>query len=96
MTKPADQFKWQELAVGFVVTEPGNAREYHTGDWRSQKPVWEEKKCIKCGRCWVFCPEGCVSQKRDGYFSANLDYCKGCGICAEECPSEAITMVEGK
>jgi Pyruvate/2-oxoacid:ferredoxin oxidoreductase delta subunit len=29
----------------------------------------------------------------------DLTYCKGCGICAEECPAKAITMVmheEGK
>ncbi|MFW6113967.1 MAG: 4Fe-4S binding protein, partial [Actinomycetota bacterium] len=22
------------------------------------------------------------------------DYCKGCGVCAEECPRKAITMVK--
>jgi pyruvate ferredoxin oxidoreductase delta subunit len=22
----------------------------------------------------------------------NFDYCKGCGICAEECPVDAIEM----
>jgi pyruvate ferredoxin oxidoreductase delta subunit len=26
---------------------------------------------------------------------ADLDYCKGCGICAHECWPGAITMVEG-
>jgi pyruvate ferredoxin oxidoreductase delta subunit len=25
--------------------------------------------------------------------ATNLDYCKGCGICAHECPSKAISMV---
>ena len=24
------------------------------------------------------------------------EWCKGCGICAEECPRKAITMVEGR
>ncbi|MBA4393978.1 MAG: hypothetical protein C0407_10540, partial [Desulfobacca sp.] len=23
----------------------------------------------------------------------DLDYCKGCGICARECPKEAIQMI---
>jgi len=23
----------------------------------------------------------------------NMDYCKGCGICAQVCPAHAITMV---
>lgn len=29
----------------------------------------------------------------DTHFAPNLDYCKGCGICARECPAMAITMV---
>ncbi|KXA91095.1 pyruvate synthase, partial [candidate division MSBL1 archaeon SCGC-AAA259A05] len=24
----------------------------------------------------------------------DLDYCKGCGICAKECPVDAIEMVK--
>ena len=27
------------------------------------------------------------------HFEANLEFCKGCGICAKECPRKAITMV---
>jgi Pyruvate/2-oxoacid:ferredoxin oxidoreductase delta subunit len=26
----------------------------------------------------------------------NYDYCKGCGICAKECPKQAIKMMEEK
>ena len=94
MTKKKGPDIWQEITTGCVVFQPGSASEYHTGSWRSQRPVWNNQKCIKCGICYIFCPEGCVSQTEDGYFKANLDYCKGCGICAHECWTRAISMVE--
>jgi len=85
---------WQEVTRGCVVFRPGSAGEYHTGSWRAQRPVWDSEKCIKCGLCYIVCPEGCISEGVDGYFSANLDYCKGCGICLHECWPRAIKMVE--
>jgi pyruvate ferredoxin oxidoreductase gamma subunit len=85
---------WRELLPGCVVTEAGSAKQYRTGDWKSERPVWNHDKCIKCGICYLFCPEGCIREKEDGYFDANLFYCKGCGICARECWTEAIKMVE--
>jgi pyruvate ferredoxin oxidoreductase delta subunit len=85
---------WKELLPGCVITEAGNAKAYRTGDWKSAHPVWNNQKCIKCGICYLFCPEGCIRQKEDSYFEANLYYCKGCGICARECWTEAINMVE--
>jgi len=85
---------WQEISLGCMVFAPGNASEYHTGSWRDQRPVYDNSKCIKCGICYIFCPEGCISQDADGYFVADLDYCKGCGICAHECWPGAIRMVE--
>jgi pyruvate ferredoxin oxidoreductase delta subunit len=94
MAKPMDQYTWRELEVGNVVTEPGNAQEYKTGDWRSQRPVFDQKKCIKCGVCWMFCPDNSVMQDAEGFFCADLDYCKGCGICARECWPGAIAMTE--
>jgi pyruvate ferredoxin oxidoreductase delta subunit len=27
------------------------------------------------------------------YYKADLDFCKGCGICAHECPKDAIEMI---
>jgi pyruvate ferredoxin oxidoreductase delta subunit len=85
---------WQEVNPGCMVFIPGNASEYHTGSWRAQRPIYDNSKCIKCGMCYIFCPEGCISQDAEGYFVADLDYCKGCGICAHECWPGAITMVE--
>ena len=63
-----------------------------TGGWRTFKPIYDHDRCIKCGTCWLVCPEGCVV-RREGFFQPNYDYCKGCGICANECPANAIEMV---
>lgn len=69
-----------------------------TGDWRSKHPVIDASACsaVKQGRescqfCWAYCPDGCVSRGTPPVIA--LDYCKGCGICAEVCPSKAIEMV---
>jgi pyruvate ferredoxin oxidoreductase delta subunit len=84
---------WEDLNLGMAITKPGNAREMKTGDWKTLMPILDEKKCIKCGLCAVYCPEFCVRPDKSGYFRADLNYCKGCGICAHECPKEALSMV---
>jgi pyruvate ferredoxin oxidoreductase delta subunit len=33
-----------------------------------------------------------ISRRDDGGFDISYEYCKGCGVCAEECPRGAITM----
>ena len=94
MAKETGMISWKELALGCAVTRPGSAMDLKTGDWRSQRPVTDFEKCTKCGMCYIFCPDMVYSQKPDGFFEANMYYCKGCGICAKECPADAITMVE--
>jgi pyruvate ferredoxin oxidoreductase delta subunit len=42
--------------------------------------------------CWLFCPEIVISRTIPP--AINLEYSKGCGICAEECPTKAITMMD--
>ncbi len=94
MPKSESELTWKDLEIGAIVTEPGSARQYQTGYWRSQRPIYDFKRCIKCGICQIFCPEGCIEQNAEGYFEADLFYCKGCGICDRECWTKVITMVE--
>ncbi|MFB0560574.1 MAG: 4Fe-4S binding protein [Candidatus Lokiarchaeia archaeon] len=85
---------WDEIPSGGYLTEPGNAREYRTGDWRAgKKPVLYKDKCNNCLLCWIFCPEGAIEREEDGV-EINYFYCKGCGICNGECPVKAIEMEE--
>jgi len=86
--------KWNELPVGCVVKDVGNTKSFCTGDWKSQQPEWTDSKCIKCGICSIYCPEGCIKQQKDGFFRADMFFCKGCGICSQECWTQAIKMVE--
>ena len=86
--------KWNELAIGCAITEPGSARQNRTGDWRSARPLWTHDHCVRCGVCVMFCPEGCIHfglQVKE-YPDADLNYCKGCGICVHECPTACIRM----
>ena len=32
----------------------------------------------------------------DKTYAIDLDFCKGCGMCAEICPAKAIVMKKGK
>ncbi len=93
MAKPITEITWQELEIGAAVSETGSSREYKTGTWRSLRPVVDKTQCIRCGVCWLYCPDASIVQSEEGHFEANLDYCKGCGICARECPVGCISMV---
>jgi 2-oxoacid:acceptor oxidoreductase delta subunit (pyruvate/2-ketoisovalerate family) len=87
---------WRELPRGAAILKAGNAREYHTGDWRSDRPIWDKDKCINCLFCWVYCPDAAIMVKDGKMTGIDYDHCKGCGICAAECPKrvEAITMIK--
>jgi len=88
------------ITIGAVNYKPGSSRNYHTGSWRSMRPIIDENKCIKCGTCYIYCPDSSVVKTMDGKkivgIKIDYDYCKGCGICAKECPKEAIDMIPEK
>jgi len=63
------------------------------GDWRNIRPVFNREKCVKCAVCWTYCPPQCIVEK-PRWFDVDLAVCKGCGVCAAECPHGAITMIE--
>jgi 2-oxoacid:acceptor oxidoreductase delta subunit (pyruvate/2-ketoisovalerate family) len=73
--------------------DPGTLCVLSTGEWRYQRPVITTDKCCQCGWCYIYCPTGCIENKGT-YFAADLDYCKGCSICARVCPVDAIKMVK--
>ncbi len=82
-----------KITVGAVNPEPGSSKKYKTGSWRTLRPVIDFEKCtMKCWFCYDFCPDSSVEKTQNGP-RIILDYCKGCGICAYECPKEAIEMV---
>jgi 2-oxoacid:acceptor oxidoreductase delta subunit (pyruvate/2-ketoisovalerate family) len=85
---------WRELPRGAVSTK--SSTEYETGDWGIEAPEFDREKCTKCTFCHFFCPEGSIKVREDGFTEVDLRYCKGCGVCAEECPVKCITMVVKK
>jgi formate dehydrogenase (NADP+) beta subunit len=55
--------------------------------------------CLACDNCWTLCPDSAVLKTKDVAFDGSnyvfdYDYCKGCGLCAHECPCGYIEMVE--
>jgi len=89
----AEKPGWKHLTPGGIIITPGSAREFHTGDWRTKRPILQESKCTNCLFCWIWCPEPAIL-RGPKKISFDYEYCKGCGICATECPVKAITMVE--
>jgi NADPH-dependent glutamate synthase beta subunit-like oxidoreductase len=59
----------------------------------------EARRCFNCGvcnmceLCLIFCPDVAIKRHPSGHaFSLSYKYCKGCGVCVEECPRGAMTM----
>jgi 2-oxoacid:acceptor oxidoreductase delta subunit (pyruvate/2-ketoisovalerate family) len=74
---------------------PGTSLKNKTGSWREFKPIVNKEKCIKCKLCAMHCPDGCIIIAEGGA-KINYDYCKGCGICKNECKINVIDFIREK
>jgi Pyruvate/2-oxoacid:ferredoxin oxidoreductase delta subunit len=61
--------------------------------------LYEARRCLSCGgciscdNCYAFCPDNAVVKLGpEGEYAVDLDYCKGCGLCVEECPTGSMLM----
>ncbi len=60
---------------------------------------FEARRCMSCGNCFGcdncfgVCPDNAITKIKSGEYEFKYDYCKGCGICVEECPCGSIVMI---
>jgi 2-oxoacid:acceptor oxidoreductase delta subunit (pyruvate/2-ketoisovalerate family) len=61
--------------------------------------LFEARRCMSCGNCFEcdncygVCPDNAVIKLGPGQrYAFDYDYCKGCGLCVQECPVGAIVM----
>jgi Pyruvate/2-oxoacid:ferredoxin oxidoreductase delta subunit len=80
----------------------GPPAETETGQDEKRDREWamqEAERCLSCGNCNLclqcvsYCPDASIRPDGEkGTVAVDLDHCKGCGICAYECPRGVITM----
>ncbi len=103
-TYKRDFSTWREVPIGGIIPWPGTTAEVETHAWRAYRPVINQDKCIRCRLCWVYCPDAAILEVDEEYttpsgrkynisYRVDLAHCKGCGICAYECPVKAIEMI---
>ena len=81
-----------KILPGAVITNPGNSETAKKVSYRNYKPVTDYKKCTKCGKCWMYCPDIAFKHGKDDHFVNIGEFCKGCGLCSQVCPSKCIKM----
>jgi NADPH-dependent glutamate synthase beta subunit-like oxidoreductase len=69
--------------------------------YSEEQAIAEASRCFSCGtcnacdNCYLVCPEPCIarSDRSNGLYKILVDYCKGCRVCIEECPTGCLEGV---
>jgi NADPH-dependent glutamate synthase beta subunit-like oxidoreductase len=69
--------------------------------YSEEQAILEASRCFSCGtcnacdNCYLVCPEPCIvrSTRSNGLYKILVDYCKGCRVCIEECPTGCLEGV---
>ena len=79
-------------SVGAIDSDDGHMYSYIDKD-----------RCCGCGSCVNLCIQGAISLKRDlgpvviySHIDVNQDICVACELCEDNCPVEAIKVVDGE
>ena len=85
----------REVPFGAITTAPVKQQElYITSSWRIVRPVIDDEKCTRCFSCYISCPDSCWSfNEKEERMEWNWKFCKGCQICINECPADALKAV---
>lgn len=84
--------RYDQYPSGALIDEAGNGVKYKTGPWRTERPLYDSEKCSQCMICWIYCPDLSIIVDDKVMTGIDYDHCKGCGICARECPRDALVM----
>ena len=76
------------------------------GGLTADNALFEARRCLSCGNCFEcdncygVCPDNAVRKLdivvvpgENRRYAFDYDYCKGCGICVQECPCGAIDLI---
>ena len=88
----------KDIILGGAAPASGNSADYETGGWRTERPAFDPGLCTNCLLCWIHCPDGSILVRDSKMVGIDVNHCKGCGICAAECPVKpvkALIMLPG-
>lgn len=84
---PEERAHFTEIKVAFEASQTADKSQrcFSCGD------------CLTCENCWTLCPDNAVMKtvevaSDDSPYVLDYDYCNGCGMCDDECPTGYIIM----